>query len=441
MPEPDKNVEHNFWTKRLANLLINVLLVLVPFFAFISVCISALVGHFTLVRLWDDAVLLILVGCALFLLFKSKNLSKLLFQDRINWLIFCYGLLTILLGIISYINHDVTLKALFYGLLINLRYLLLFVAVRLIAGKFSNRRLQKVILIPLLLVAIFALLQFFVLPHGFLGHFGYGARTYPEYITINQNNDTIRVQSFTRGPNPLGAYLAATICILLAYLLKTIRKFYLWTLFILSLVALYLSFSRGALIGAVIGMLIIMFVSLKTSRIRVIFTSTVIILGLILGISYYSLRNNQGVEDFLFHHSNHSTAQITSNEAHFQAFKNNIKVAAHDPLGNGPGTSGQASWYNRGQVKNPEDYFIQIAEETGWFGLVLFVSILVSVGLKLWQKRDNALALGMFGGLIAIAIISLFSYTWSDDTLAFLWWGLAGICLAVNSNLSNKQLL
>lgn len=420
-----------FRTKKVFSFILSLLLVLVPFFAFISVWTTSLIGHFTVVRLWDNVLLLIIVACSLAELFKSDKLRKLLFHDKLNWLIFCYALLTVLLGIISYFNHDVSLKALFYGLLVNLRYLLLFVAVRLLAGsvKFKESSLIKILFWPLLLVSLFAVLQFVALPHNFLSHFGYGANTYPQYITINQNNNTIRVQSFLRGPNPLGAYLAVTICILFVYLIKSRRKVYLWLLLALSLTALYLSFSRGALIGALIGLVVIWFLSLKKSKSRVIYGSIVILAVILLSLGYVALRNNHGVEDLLFHHSNYSTAQTTSNEAHFEAFKNNIKIAAKEPLGYGLGTSGQASWYNNGHVKNPEDYFIQISEEVGWLGLAIFLSILILCFYKLWQDRYNFLSLGLMGGLIAVVIISLFSYSWSDDTLAYLWWGLAGLAL------------
>jgi hypothetical protein len=430
MPSSKEAVKQDFWIK-IVSFLISFLILLVPFYAFLSVWTSSLVGHFTVVRLWDDVLLLIVFILSSYLLIRRKAFIKFLFQDWTNRLIFSYGLLTVLLGITAYFNNNVTAKALFYALLINLRYLVLFLAARFIAvnSNYSSAKLRKIIFYPLLVVGLFAILQFLVLPHNFLSHFGYGASSYPQYITINQNDPTIRVQSFLRGPNPLGAYLAATMCILGAYILRAKKKIYLPALFILSFAAIYLSFSRSALIGLLIGLAVVVFAYLKTTKLKLTFLSLVAIAALILSFGYLSAKNNTGVKDFLFHHSNHSTALVTSNEAHLTALKNNVKIVAHNPLGNGPGSSGQASWYNKNLIRNPEDYFIQIAEETGWLGIILFVSILGSVGYQLWLKRDEPLALGLFGGLIAISVISLFSYTWSDDTLAFMWWGLAGIAL------------
>lgn len=417
----------------LASLIVKALLILVPFYAVLSVWFYSLVGHFTLVRLWDEYLLCFLVFIGLVKVFNNEKLRSFVVNDWLSRLTASYILLTILLGLVGYFNHDVSLKATFYGLLINLRYLIWFGVIRLLATdlKIKDTTLFKIIFYPLSLVVIFGLLQFFLLPHSFLGHFGYGNGTYPQFITINQNSPTIRIQSFLRGPNPLGAYLAAVLCILIAYLVKAKKKLWPLALLLISFFALYLTFSRSSIIGLVVGVVTLFFMTLRTTKQRNWYISIVIILCLFLGTGYLLTKNNQTIEDVLLHHNNHSTAVITSNQGHLAALKTNLKQVIKTPLGNGPGSSGQASWYNSGHsVSNPEDYFIQIAEEVGWLGLILYLAILAKVAHKLWQNRDHPLALGLLSGLVAISIISLFSYTWSDDTLAFLWWGLAGITLS-----------
>ena len=39
-------------------------------------------------------------------------------------------------------------------------------------------------------------------------------------------------------------------------------------------------------------------------------------------------------------------------------------------------------------------------------------------------------ALSLFGSLIGLTFINLLSHAWTDDTLAYVWWGLAGIAMA-----------
>ena len=75
---------------------------------------------------------------------------------------------------------------------------------------------------------------------------------------------------------------------------------------------------------------------------------------------------------------------------------------------------------------------MQIAQETGWIGLGLFVLINVGVGYLLWLRRDDPLALSLFASLIGLTFINLLSHAWADDTLAYVWWGLAGIAMAPN---------
>jgi hypothetical protein len=69
-------------------------------------------------------------------------------------------------------------------------------------------------------------------------------------------------------------------------------------------------------------------------------------------------------------------------------------------------------------------------QETGWLGLALFLSILALVATELYQRASGSpLALAVFVALIGVMFINLLSHAWTDDTLAFLWWGLAAVAL------------
>jgi len=49
----------------------------------------------------------------------------------------------------------------------------------------------------------------------------------------------------------------------------------------------------------------------------------------------------------------------------------------------------------------------------------------------LYQRaRGSRLALVAFAALVGISFVGLLSHVWADDTLAFIWWGLAGVALA-----------
>jgi hypothetical protein len=65
----------------------------------------------------------------------------------------------------------------------------------------------------------------------------------------------------------------------------------------------------------------------------------------------------------------------------------------------------------------------------GWLGLAVFLAILAEVAYLLWQGRKDNLSLVLFAALLGITFINLLSHAWTDDTLAFIWWGLAALAL------------
>jgi O-antigen ligase len=139
------------------------------------------------------------------------------------------------------------------------------------------------------------------------------------------------------------------------------------------------------------------------------------------------LKDNDRVQNILFHTDENSQAKDSSNETRLNAQKAALQEVVQEPLGRGPGTAGPASQHNDGHdVRISENYFLQIGQETGWLGLGLFVGILAVVAKELWQRRRIALLASLFG----ITFICLVSHAWADDTLALLWWGAAGILLA-----------
>jgi O-antigen ligase len=102
----------------------------------------------------------------------------------------------------------------------------------------------------------------------------------------------------------------------------------------------------------------------------------------------------------------------------------------NEPLGRGVGTAGPASVYNNNNVRISENYFLQVAQETGWAGLILFIAINYLIVCELWRRRNEVLARILLASLAGITFINLLSHAWTDDTLAYLWWGLTGIALA-----------
>jgi O-antigen ligase len=417
-----------------ANWLIGLVLVLVPFHAFLTVFASSLIGHYTLLRLWDDVLLLVLIGAGCFWLARSRSLRTWFAGSLLVRLIFAYGALTILLGFVSWVKGDVSPKALAYGVLVNVRFFAWFLAVLLAAQRsvWLRRSWPKLVLIPAAIVTVFAVLQFTVLPHDFLSHFGYRAATTIAPIeTINHNSHYIRVQSTLRGANPLGAYLVIILSAVGVLFVRGRKKLLGGILGLVALLALFASGSRSAWIGALLGLAVVAWRQLKTRRQQMIFGVISLLILAAAASGYLLLRSNPSLQNAVLHTQDHSAVSTSSNSAHASALRSGVKDVLHQPLGDGPGTAGPASEYNGSHpARIAENYYVQVAQETGWLGLALFLGIVVLVAMELYQLLGTSrLALVLFASLIGLSFVNLLSHAWTDDTLAFLWWGLAGIAL------------
>jgi len=417
---------------RAAHYLVVVVWLLVPFHAFLTVWGSTFVGHFLWLRLWDEALLAIVVVLVSMMLWQDRKLWRIMISSRLVQLVAAFLVINVIWGIAAYGMHEVTRTALAYGLIVNLRFLVWFVAIWLVAQR-SNwlaGHWKKLVFWPLAVVIVFGLLQFFVWPPDILAHFGYGSNTYVPFITLNQDSSIVRIQSTLRGAYGLGVYLALGITLLCALITFSRRAWRLWLLLAGTGLALVLTFSRSGWIAAVLAIALVLDVRFgrqAQGRIVLLLVGVLLIIGVTGALA---LRTNSDAQDIVYHVSDHTTATQTSNEQHAGAFSAAVRDIIHEPLGRGPGASGQASWYNTGHpVRNPESLLLQVGEETGWLGLGLFVAILVQLSRELWRRRRNNLALAMFASLIGITLISFVTYSWIDDTLAFIWWGLAAVAI------------
>jgi hypothetical protein len=348
------------------------------------------------------------------------------------WLILVFSALNFIWGLIAYVKHDVSLKALGYGLIVDLRMTAFFLVTWSIAVRTNRIRAPwlRMVLWPATIVVVFGLLQVFILPHTFLSHFGYGPNTIPVFETINHNTHYIRIQSTLRGANSLGAYLIIPISVLTVMIVRGKRSWPFLLLYCGLLLTLYYTFSRSAWVGAILSIGIILWLSIRTREHRkwVLYaTCLVILVGALCGVS---LRHNTHVQNILYHTQTHSAVKTTSDKNHASALASGLHDLVHEPLGRGPGSAGPASVYNNHPARIAENFYIQIGQETGWLGLVIFVLINVGVGYLLWLRRSDPLAFGLFACLIGLTFINMLSHAWADDTLAYVWWGLAGIAMA-----------
>jgi hypothetical protein len=173
-----------------------------------------------------------------------------------------------------------------------------------------------------------------------------------------------------------------------------------------------------------------LFLSLRSRRSQQVAAGAAAGLVVVAALVTLAFHNNSHFQNFIFHTQDNSKVAVSSNDDHASALGRGLDDIRHEPLGRGPGTAGPASIYNDDKVRIAENYYIQIGQETGLIGMALFILINLGVGYLLWLRRANPLALSLFASLAGLTFINLLSHGWADDTVAYVWWGLAGIAMA-----------
>jgi O-antigen ligase len=223
------------------------------------------------------------------------------------------------------------------------------------------------------------------------------------------------------------------ITALVALITKRKKQLKIWgSVFIAAgLVVLFFTYSRSAWLGLGIS-LAALFYWLFTSdslRRRLIIIVTLVLV--VFGFLVLALRHNNIFENTFFHTDNSSRSPESSNQAHDQALIGGLKSIWHEPFGRGSGTAGPASFRNtKGQPRIAENYYVQIGQEVGVIGLAIFIAINIIVVKYLWLDRRQTLSLVLLASFVGLVAVNVLSHAWADDTLSYVWWGLAGIALA-----------
>ena len=192
-------------------------------------------------------------------------------------------------------------------------------------------------------VALFGVLQYF-LPSDLLSHVGYTLeRGVKPLFFIDDKPDLPRVMSTLKDPNSLGAYLILPILIT-GYAMASksvseklfVRPFRREVMVLMlgsMLLALFLTFSRGALIGlllSIITILIIVTGDKLVSYIKKYWIVLAVIIG-IIGFSGYAARNTYLAQNVIFH-ADESTVLEDPNEKRVTLFEDSVDAVIAEPV-------------------------------------------------------------------------------------------------------------
>ena len=387
------------------------------------------------IKSWKE-ILILIAGILAVLVVTRRQLWRVMANDWLFRLISFYVLLHLVwVGVF----YEGILAAL-AGLAVDLRYVLFFVfmyvALKAVPG--CRRLFVTIALAGASIVVGFAALQLF-LPADILGYVGYGKETIAPYLTVDKNPDYVRVNSTLRGPNPLGAYAGMMLALIAAAAIRTNawrrdrRLMIAGGLFALcSAVALWISYSRSALVAGIIAVGVVVATTILRRLSRKAWVIVLIVLVSLFG-ALVAGRDSHFVSNVLFHENPAGGSDVSSNEEHAASLGEGTRRLLEQPFGAGIGSTGSASLYGAEPIII-ENQYLFIAHEIGWLGLALFLAIFVIIMWRLWQRRADWLALGAFGGGVGLALIGLLLPVWADDTVSIIWWGLAALALTGGKN-------
>ena len=382
-----------------------------------------------LIKSWKE----ILMGVATLILPVLLTVRKRwnIFKEPLFICVATFAALNIALIPLFFTGYDSTLA----GILVNLRYLLFFVLVYVGLTLYPQyiKMFIKVFIVGALVVLGFAILQLTILPNDFLKYLGYNEATIMPFLTVDQNDDFIRINSTLRGPNPLGAYAMVVLVIVLAFWLKGTRAItkreqaVLAILGVGSIVALWASYSRSAVLGVVVAVALVLATTVGGKIPKIVWV--IFAVGaLAIGGSLVAFKDTEFVSNVILHEDPSEGNDVNSNDGHADSLVDGTRRVVEQPFGGGIGSTGSASLLTDSPLII-ENQYLFIAHETGWVGLGLFVVILWLILSKLWRGRKDWFVLGVFASGVALALIGLIQPVWVDETVALIWWGLVAIAL------------
>ena len=429
------------WLQRYLLATLAVIIAVLPIHAFISTWGGTEIGPILLWKSWKELLLIPAVLITGVWAFSRSQVRSELVHDRLIQLIVAFAAIVIgytATGIASN-GEDAALA----GLAFDLRYFVMFVLAYILFryGDFDTKRwvhiASRAVVIIGVVLAVVGILQVTIIPRDFLAQFGYEKFvTIAPYLTISEKSpDIIRAFATMRGPNDYGAYLVMVLAVTLATVVSLRKKV---AISALLLVAIFASHSRSAYIATVAVIGIWLLVTIGAERLRKYWKYGVLAVLVVISLGALSLVSPT-VRLIVFHSSDKDVRLTSgSNEDRANAIVDTGERIVEEPLGCGTGCSGPASYYGSNSVIS-ENYYLQIAEQYGIIGLLVWLFLFVAIMRKLFAiHKTQPLALALYMSGIGLSIIGVLLHVWADDPLSMTWWALAGVVIGQAGKLKRK---
>ncbi len=403
-----------------------IIVAIMPFHAFLSVYLGSLIGHQQIIQAWKEVLIVGLGVLAMICMIGYPVLRRSLMRP-VNFAVAGFVAVSLLT---SLVHSGTTQSSFWFGAKTDLEFLVIFVITQLASRSRLEDRLIKIMLASASLVAFIGTLQTTVLDKNFLAHFGYGPTTLLPYLLVDPAvPKDIRVLSTLAGPNQLGSFLILPICLMLYLIIK--RRYYILLLpLAASLFTLLHSFSRSAWIGAIIAMTLTLAFSLPRKISIILAAVGVIGFIILLTQSRGLLHKYPKLQYFVLHSQTTNSPFQSSNQGHLKSLGQGITQATSHPGGLGLGSAGPAT-YHSSKPLITENFYLQLAIETGFIGLFLFLIINFLLFLELLKlPAISLLAVPSLAALVGLAVVNLLLHTWADSATALVFWSVAGATVA-----------
>ncbi len=457
------------------------LLTLLPLHALLVTVGTRLIagpGHapLTALALWKEGVLalILLLACIEIISHLPSHVSR---PDRLDFLIL---LLIGLSLIISIIHYPLSISQFIFGFRYDFVPLVSFLILRRVPWSDRFMRLLPMLLLGVgALIAVYGILSF-VLPAGFFAWLGY-SDLHSLYVpdgpvaALQQFGSTgLRsIQCTMSGPNHLGLWLLIPVSILCASVrTQKMSRIAIAALGTLFAVALLLTFSRAAWIGAIVIVLITMLRIVPRAMYSKVFLPLTLLV--VAGATFLTMLAPSIV------------LRLASSRDHLIRPMHAVRTMIEHPLGLGLGSAGPASnrtsdpcvfleagsdpswaanrpnlcvFVDNVQVQPanracrcpflPENWYLQIGVELGVLGFLLFLALTLLVIRRLMDNgqgtmnndpriKSNHYPLSIihysfrkaaFLSFLAISLASLFLHAWEDMATAVTVWVLVAVTL------------
>jgi hypothetical protein len=431
------------FANKLINRLLLALIIVLPFHTLFVVWLTHNFGNLNIWFVWKEIIIAIIALTGIIVVVKDAKLRKWFFAKPYNKLAITYILLCTIYLIIQRFGFGALV-----GYAINTRFLIIFLCAQITCYYLPSKYkiYENTLLIIATIVAILALLQATVLPAQQLVWFGYDlpgestAGIPPAVHYVSSGSNLVRAQSTLRGPNVLGAFLLLPMLILIFNKTRTANKqLFIGVIGVIGL-AILLTYSRSSLLGLVVVVCAGALIRINPNKTKefikkntyILFASFLITTILIFTFSKTPLFNQVVL------HNNPNVAIAQSNEKHTYLTIKAIKDIVNNPLGGGLASAGPASTIFAEKGKIAENYFLQIGQELGWMGVILFVTLQFFVVYCLYKAKEKDYALPVFLAMISLIITNLFLHNWADEVVSVVAWMFAGFVLARVDNSNTK---